>query len=134
MRQSNLQLKLDTAGPIPVYLQIAAQVRDAVAAGSLGAGDEVPSVRALASQYLINPNTVARAYLELEHEGLLEKRRGAGTYVSSQAEALSRQHRVRAVSDMLAAAIAAARQFGLTGDQIGKLWDKQMNARKERSA
>ena len=68
-----------------MYLQIVEQVRRAVAAGGLQADDEMPSVRALASEHLINPNTVARAYLELEREGLLTKRRGAGTYVAHDA-------------------------------------------------
>jgi GntR family transcriptional regulator len=77
-----MQLKLEPASPIPMYLQIVEQIRHGIATGSLRAGDELPSVRALALEHLINPNTVARAYLELEHAGLVAKRRGAGTYVA----------------------------------------------------
>jgi GntR family transcriptional regulator len=129
-----MHFKLSPASPIPMYLQIAEQVRHAVAAGALQAGEELPSVRALASQHLINPNTVARAYLELEHEGLLSKRRGSGTYVSESAEALSQQHRLRAVSEMLEKALAAAWEFGLTDQQVRALWEKHLHDRRERSA
>jgi GntR family transcriptional regulator len=129
-----MNFKLEPASPIPMYLQIVEQVRHAVAAGALQAGGELPSVRALASRHLINPNTVARAYLELEREGLLSKRRGAGTYVSDTAESLGRQHRLRAVGEMLHQAVVAAREFGLTDQQVSALWEKQLHTRRERSA
>jgi len=129
-----MYFSLESASPIPMYLQIVEQVRHAVAAGALQAGEELPSVRALASHHLINPNTVARAYLELEHEGLLSKRRGSGTYVSDTAEALSQQHRLRAVAELLQKALAAAREFGLTDQQLRALWEKHLYGRKERSA
>ncbi len=129
-----MHFRLESASPIPMYLQIVEQVRHAIAAGALQAGEELPSMRALACQHLINPNTVARAYLELEHEGLLSKRRGAGTYVSDCAEALSGQHRLRTVSEMLQKALAAAKEFGLTDQQVRALWEKRLHTRREQSA
>src|ERR1017187_10059277 len=65
-----MRLKLQPASPIPTYLQIGEQIRHGIAVGHLKADDELASVRTLASQQLINPNTVARAYLELERDGL----------------------------------------------------------------
>ena len=121
-----IQLKLEPASPIPMYLQIVEQVRRAIAAGALRANDELPSVRALALEHLINPNTVARAYLELEHAGLVAKRRGAGTYVSDAARALGEKYRARAVRELLEKAVAAAEEFGLTAGEVRALLEERL--------
>ena len=73
----------------PLYQQIVSQVKYLVASGVLKPGDEVPPIRGLAEKLLINPNTVARAYRELEMAGVLVKRLGAGTYVSSEGSPLA---------------------------------------------
>jgi GntR family transcriptional regulator len=120
-----MHLKLQPASPIPVYLQIVEQIRHGIAVGLLKADDELPSVRVLASQHLINPNTVARAYLELEREGLICKRRGTGTYVSAHAAALRQEDRLRLVADLLDKALLAAEEFGLAPEQIRRLFEKR---------
>lgn len=129
-----MHLKLEPASPIPMYLQIVEQVRHQIATGALRADDDLPSVRALASKHLVNPNTVARAYLELEREGLLSKRRGAGTYVSPCATALGATHRVIVVQELLDKALATAAEFGLTARQVRTLVDERLSAAKEKSA
>ena len=129
-----MHLKLEPASPIPMYLQIAEQVRHWIAAGALRADEELPSVRALAAKHLINPNTVARAYLELERDGFLCKRKGAGTYVAADAIALSTTHRIRAVGELLDKALAAATEFGLSGKQVRELVEKRLVGIKEKSA
>jgi GntR family transcriptional regulator len=122
-----VQLKLDAASPIPMYLQIVEQVRRAVASGGLQADDEMPSVRALASEHLINPNTVARAYLELEREGLLTKRRGAGTYVAHEAAGLRDAQRTRIVAGLIDKALQAAHEFGWTPAQTRKAFEERLD-------
>jgi len=117
-----------------MYLQIVEQVRHGIAAGALQPDDELPSVRALAGEHLINPNTVARAYLELEREGLLSKRRGSGTYVSPTAAALGRAHRVQAVRELLDKAVAAAESYGLTAKQVRELMEERLWKIGEKSA
>lgn len=129
-----MRLQLQPASPIPMYLQIVEQIRQRIAAGVLRADDELPSVRVLASEHIINPNTVARAYLELEREGLLAKRRGAGTYVSADATALRESLRVRAVVELLDKALIAAVEFGLTRKQVRALIDERLSVVKEKSA
>jgi GntR family transcriptional regulator len=121
-----MQLKLQPASPIPMYLQIVEQIRYAIAAGILQANDEMPSVRALALEHVINPNTVARAYLELEREELLSKRRGAGTYVSAKAEAMRGEYRIRAVRQLLDKAMATADELGLTPSQLRNLLEERL--------
>ncbi len=128
------RLHLEPASPIPIYLQIAEQLRHRIAAGTLLPDTELPSVRALASEHLINPNTVARAYLELEREGLLSKRRGTGTYVSTSATKLAATYRVQAVRDLLDKTIAAAAEFGLPRKQLRQLFEDRLSAAKEKSA
>ena len=123
-----IRFKLDPASPSPIYSQIIEQVRWAVAAGVLRPDDELPSVRNLASQQLINPNTVARAYLELEREGLVTKKRGTGTYVSPQAARLSDENRTRMVAEVLDKALRQAVEIHMSPDQIRKIFEERLKA------
>jgi GntR family transcriptional regulator len=95
---------------VPIYLQIANQVKYLVASGRLAPGDEIPPIRVLAHQLLVNPNTVARAYLELEREGVVHKRHGSGTYVSDAGSPLARKERLKILSERVDALLAEARQ------------------------
>src|SRR5258708_20426702 len=71
---------------VPIYLQVMEQVKHAIETGALRPGDQLPGMRPLAEQLVINPNTVAKAYRELEHEGVIELRHGSGAFVSSNAQ------------------------------------------------
>ena len=82
-----MRIHISTSDGVPIYQQIVNQVKYLVAAGRLAPGEELPPIRVLAEQLVVNPNTVARAYRELEAEGVVEKRRTAGTYVSSSGAA-----------------------------------------------
>jgi GntR family transcriptional regulator len=121
-----MHFKLDPASPVPLYSQVADQVRYAIAAGALKPDDELPSVRALATQHLINPNTVARAYLELEHEGLVSKRRGTGTFVSPAAARLSEKKKARMVADLLDKALVHAMQLHMPNEQIREIFEERL--------
>jgi GntR family transcriptional regulator len=77
-----MRLHLDTANGVPIYLQIVQQVKHLVAVGRLRPGEELPTIRALAEQLVVNPNTVARAYRELEQLGVVVKRSTTGTFVA----------------------------------------------------
>ena len=116
-----MQIYIATEGGVPIYLQIVSQVKYLVAAGRLAEGDELPPIRVLAEQLLINPNTVARAYRELEVEGLLTKRRGAGTYVSGNGTPLARRERMRIVRERVDALLAEARQLDIGLDKVMEL-------------
>jgi GntR family transcriptional regulator len=120
-----MRLKLNPASPVPIYSQIFDQVRCAIAAGALKPEDELPSVRALATEHLINPNTVARAYLELEREGFVSKRRGAGTYISSQATRLGEKEKARIVRDLLDQALTQATQLHMPAQQVRDLFEER---------
>ena len=100
--------------PLPIYRQIIDGICRAVAAGALAPGDQLPSVRELASQLLVNPNTVARVYRDLEREGLLETRRGTGTFIAADAEALAEGERKRLLSQKLGEVARDVHAFGLS--------------------
>ena len=113
-----MQLHVSPADGVPIYLQIVNQVKYLVSSGRMAAGEELPPIRTLAEQLLINPNTVARAYRELELAGVVEKRRTAGTYVSSGASPLSRRERVRILGKRVDALLAEARQMDVSLDDV----------------
>ena len=106
-----MQLHITTSEGIPIYLQIANQVKHLLASGRLAPGDEIPPIRVLAKQLLINPNTVARAYLELEREGVVQKRHGSGTYISDAGSPLGRKERLKILSGRIDALLAEARNL-----------------------
>ena len=81
-----MQIHIAPNDGVPIYLQIVNQVKYLVASGRLSPGEELPPIRVLAEQLLVNPNTVARAYRELETVGVVTKRRTAGTYVSQRGD------------------------------------------------
>jgi GntR family transcriptional regulator len=106
---------------VPIYLQIVNQVKYLVASGRLTPGEEMPPIRTLAETLMVNPNTVARAYRELETAGLVEKRRTAGTYVSDGGSPLARRERMRILIDRVDALLAEARQMNVPADEIVEL-------------
>src|ERR1035437_2280289 len=101
-----MQLHITTNDGVPIYLQISNQVKYLVASGRLAAGDEIPPIRVLAHQLLVNPNTVARAYLELEREGVVQKRHGSGTYISNTGSPLARKERLKILAQRVDALLA----------------------------
>jgi GntR family transcriptional regulator len=108
-----LHLHISANDGVPIYLQIVNQVKYLVASGRLAPGEELPPIRVLAEQVLVNPNTVARAYRELEVAGIVTKRRTAGTYVSDSGSPLARRERVKILTERVDALLAEARQLGV---------------------
>jgi GntR family transcriptional regulator len=113
-----LQIHIAPNDGVPIYLQIVNQVKFLMASGRLKPGQELPPIRALAEQLLINPNTVARAYRELETAGVVTKRRSAGTYVSDSGSPLARRERIRILTQRVDALVAEARQMDIGIDEV----------------
>lgn len=114
-------IHISTGDGVPIYLQVVNQIKYLVAAGRLTAGEELPPIRVLADQLLINPNTVARAYRELETAGIVEKRRTAGTYITDQGSPLARRERIKILTERIDALAAEALQMNISLDEILKL-------------
>jgi GntR family transcriptional regulator len=120
-----MQIHITTADGVPIYQQIVNQVKYLVASGRLSPGDERPAIRVLAERLIVNPNTVARAYRELESAGVVEKRRTAGTYVSEQGSPLARKERVKILTERVDALLAESRQMDVPYDELVKILDKR---------
>src|ERR1041385_5376177 len=103
---------------VPIYMQIVNQVKLLVAAGRLSPSEELPPIRALAEQLAINPNTVARAYRELETAGIVTKKRTTGTYISEGGPRLSRDECIRILTDRIDALLAEGRQMNIPTPEI----------------
>jgi GntR family transcriptional regulator len=123
-----VQIHISPQDGVAIYLQIVNQVKYLVAAGRLAAGEELPPIRSLAQQLLVNPNTVARAYRELEAAGIVEKRRTAGTYVSEQGSPLARRERMKILSGRVDALLAEAQQMNIDYDDVVKLMQQRRQA------
>src|SRR3954449_6027436 len=107
-----MQIHISPSDGVPIYLQIVNQIKYLVSSGRLTPGEELPPIRSLAERLVINPNTVARAYRELEVEGLVEKRRTAGTFVSVGAPRLSKRERIKLLDGRIDALLAESRHLG----------------------
>jgi GntR family transcriptional regulator len=112
------QLRLDLHSGVPVYRQIIDQVIGGIATGSLIAGDQLPTVRQLAVDLSINPNTVIRAYRELEIRGVLETQQGTGTFISQQKPQHDDADRQRRLKQMVGEFIARAGSAGFTVEEL----------------
>jgi GntR family transcriptional regulator len=113
-----MRLKISTVDGVPIYQQIVNQVRHLIAAGRLNPGDELLPMRLLAEQLTVNPNTVARAYLELERAGIVTKRHGAGTYVSEKTSALSRREKLKELQQRVDPLLVEAAHLNVDLDDI----------------
>src|SRR6185369_10879040 len=102
--------KPNASSPAPIYLQLMEQVRHAVEVGALKAGDQLPGIRYLAETLVINPNTVAKAYRELEHEGAIELRHGSGAFVTES----NPPGKVQAAVPLVAALVDKLKSRGLS--------------------
>lgn len=117
---------VDPSSGTPIYRQIADQVRSAVAAGTLVPGDRLPSVRDLALDLAVNPNTIAKAYQELEHAGVIETPRGKGTFIAqshpgSAVAAISLDERLRRLEPLVERLIAEGYHLGLAAGDVEEL-------------
>jgi GntR family transcriptional regulator len=113
-----LTISILTGSKVSIYQQIIDQVCAAVAAGQISDEESLPSVRALAEQLLINPNTVLRAYGELGREGVLESRPGRGMFVSKRRQIYSPEERTRRIDQAITSLVSQAYILGFTPEEI----------------
>jgi len=111
---------------VPIYLQLMEHVKHGIETGALRAGEQLPGIRPLAEELVINPNTVAKAYRELEHEGVIELRHGAGAFVSANAQAKKQTDKLRAGQTIVAAAVERLHERGITGEEMRRLFEAEL--------
>jgi len=116
--------RLNPSTGLPLYLQLMEQIRHAVETGALKAGDQLPTIRKMAEDLVMNPNTVVRAYRELQHEGIIELRHGSGAFVS---ESVGGRARVtKRAQTIVQSALDRLADLGLTKDEIRRLFENEL--------
>ena len=120
-------LKPNPSSGVPIYLQLMEQIKHAIETGALRPGDQLPGIRPLAEELVINPNTVAKVYRELEHEGVIELRHGAGAFVSANARAKKMSDKMKAAQAVVEAAVERLRSRGITDEEIRRLFEAELS-------
>jgi GntR family transcriptional regulator len=121
-----IEFRLDSRSGVPAYLQLVQQVKHAIRLGLLRPGDQLPTVKQVVSKLVINPNTVLKAYRALDHEGLVEGRRGEGTFVTAAAAANPVSDH-KALRDSLERWLRRAREAGLDEDAINAIFAQALH-------
>ena len=116
-----MRIHISTKDGVPIYQQIITQIKHMVASGRLNPGNEVPPIRVLAEQLLINPNTVARAYKELEAAGIFTSRQGSGTRVAVKGSPLGYAERLRVLAERVEGLLVEADQLDFTVEDVIEL-------------
>jgi GntR family transcriptional regulator len=122
--------RLDPRLPTPLYAQIAERVRVAMTSGELMAGDALPSVRTLATRLRVNPATVVQAYRDLEQEGLVDMRQGAGSFVADVAPERRARSRAASAKKLVRDLLAEAARQGVTGDELRRAFDDETGGKR----
>ncbi len=118
--------KLNPQAGQPLYLQLMQQIRHAIDTGALCAGDQLPGIRTLAEEIIVSHNTVAKAYSELEHEGVVELRHGSGAFIASRNEVQARSERFRHGQDRVRGLVEALRREGWSEDEIHRMFEAEL--------
>jgi len=119
-----LIFRLNQSSGIPLYLQLIEQVKHAVETGALREGDQLPTIRKVAVDLVMNPNTVVRAYRELEHEGVLELKHGSGAFIKESAGGRARV--MRKAQALVQAALERLAPLGLTEDELRRVFENEL--------
>jgi GntR family transcriptional regulator len=113
-----MEFRIDPTSRLPIYRQLGGQIREAVARGQLRSGEQLPSVRDLSRTLVINPNTVARAYTELEREGVLHTRQGLGAFVAEPKADLTKRARKEKFEELLDRFLTEAVYLGFSAEEV----------------
>jgi GntR family transcriptional regulator len=118
--------RLNVSSGVPLYVQLMEQVKHAVETGALRPGDQLPTIRALAQELVMNSNTVVRAYRDLEHEGIVELRHGLGAFISQSVSAKGKL--MRQAQNIVQSAVDRLRSLGVTEQEIRRLFESELAA------
>src|SRR6201987_3305629 len=119
-------LRPNPSSGVPIYLQLMEQVKHSIETGALRPGEQLPGIRPLAEELVINANTVAKAYRELEHEGVIELRHGAGAFVAENTRGRKLANRLRTVQPLVASVVERLRARGVSDEEIRRLFEAEL--------
>jgi GntR family transcriptional regulator len=121
-------LRINESSPIPIYLQIVEEIRLMILGKTFATDDRLPSIRQIAADLKVNPNTVAKAFQELENRGLIYFRRGQGAFVAKISEEDQKMRIIEDLNRKFGQVIKSAMEMGLGHDEIKKLFEKALNS------
>lgn len=122
-----MKISIDSESSVPIYIQIEDSIHSLIAAGQLQPGEQLPTIRELAANIRVNLNTVARAYFELDREGVISTQRGRGTFVSGKLdENQIAKKRLKLLGSIIESAVQEAHNLGYSGDEIKKVFQEEI--------
>lgn len=127
-----LELRINFSSGVPIYVQLMEQIKHAVETGAVRAGEQLPAIRKVAEDLAMNPNTVVRAYRELERDGILELRHGSGAYVSATRTTAAKTAALERAGGILAAALEEVAALGLTEAETRRVFESEFAQERER--
>ena len=119
--------KPNPSSAVPIYVQLMEQVKHAIETSAVKPGEQLPTIRGLAESLAINPNTISKAYRELEHEGLIELRHGSGAFAVEQADVMVRSERLQEAQRAVKVTVKTLIKSGLKEDQIRRLVEAELD-------
>src|SRR5208283_6223645 len=122
-----MNLRINFSSGVPIYLQLMEQIKHAVATGAVREGEQLPTIRKIAEDLAMNPNTVARAYRELENEGVIEVRHGSGAYVAEPKTPPARAAVIRKAGDILRHGIEKSMALGLSESELRRVFENELS-------
>ena len=122
----NFAIVISTGSKVPIYKQITDQVWQAVVTGKLHVGDQLPSVRALAEELVVNPNTIARAYADLTRDGLIESRAGRGVFIVHKRKVFTHEEGWRRLEPLIDTAIGEGMALDFTHEELKDAFEKKL--------
>jgi GntR family transcriptional regulator len=126
-------MSINANSHVPIFKQIVEHIRTAIAAGIYQSGEALPSLRALALELMVNPNTVQRAYEELERDGLVYSRRGLGLFVAEKGSRSARSQSQEAVEKSFLEGVRLAHSVGFTTQEVRRIFDKTLTRRTDKA-
>jgi GntR family transcriptional regulator len=129
-----LWLEVDQRSGVPIYVQLVDEVRHALGIGTLRSGDRLPTVRGLAEELTVAPNTVVKAYNELQRAGLIESRPGVGTVVVADSGEAVREQQVEALYERIGVLVRDAVGLGITEDELWERFEREFERVYRRTA
>jgi GntR family transcriptional regulator len=121
-----MDLRINFSSGVPIYLQLMEQIKHAVETGAVRAGEQLPTIRKIAQDLAMNPNTAARAYRELERQGIIEVRHGAGAYIAEPKTSATKASAVRRAGDVLRQAIEKGVALGLSESELRRVFESEL--------
>ena len=121
-----MDLRINFNSGVPIYVQLMEQIKHAVETGAVRAGEQLPTIRKVAEELAMNPNTVARAYRELEHEGVIEVRHGSGAYIL-EPRRHAKAAAIRRSAEIVGTSIEKAKVLGLTEPELRRVFESELS-------